>query len=299
MAGIICNLMRICIMDTAGNLRTEHKMNITGKTRITGLFGYPVEHTLSPAMHNAAFESLALDYCYLPFLVHPDSLDKAVDAIRALSLAGVNVTVPHKEAVIAFLDEVNAEATFIGAVNTVVNRGGRLTGYNTDGRGFMRSCEEKGIQVEGKKVLLVGAGGASRAVGYYLGEKAANLAIYDIDEKKLGKLVSDLSQIRGAVSALSRIDDPSAFDVIINATPLGLKKDDPPPVDPEALLPAQTVCDLIYKKTRLLDLASRRGCRTMDGLGMLLWQGALAFELWTSVSPPVDVMRNALTKGIS
>jgi len=273
-------------------------MNITGKTKITGLFGYPVEHTLSPAMHNAAFEHLALDYCYVPFLVHPGSLGKAVESIRALSLAGVNVTVPHKEAVIHLLDEVNEEASFIGAVNTVVNREGRLTGYNTDGRGFMRSCEENGIAVTGKKILLVGAGGASRAVGYYLSEKAGSLAICDIDTKKLEILVSDLSQIRGNVSALPRIDHQAGFDIIINATPLGLKKDDPPPVDLEALLPTQTVCDLIYKRTPLLDLATQKGCRTMDGLGMLLWQGVFAFELWTSVYPPVDVMRNALLKGM-
>lgn len=271
-------------------------MNITGKTKITGLFGYPVEHTLSPAMHNAAFEHLGLDYCYVPFLVHPGSLGKAVDSIRALSLAGVNVTVPHKEAVIRLLDEVNEEASFIGAVNTIVHREGTLTGYNTDGRGFMRACEEKGIAVAGKKVLIVGAGGASRAVGYYLSEKAGSLDIYDIDTKKLDKLVSDLSQIRGNVSALPQIDPQAGFDIIVNATPLGLKKNDPHPVDLAALLPTQTVCDLIYKRTPLLDLAAQKGCRTMDGLGMLLWQGVLAFELWTSVSPPVDIMRNALLK---
>jgi shikimate dehydrogenase len=273
-------------------------MNITGKTRITGLFGYPVEHTLSPAMHNAAFEHLGLDYCYVPFLVHPGALGKAVESIRALSLAGVNVTVPHKETVIHLLDEVNEEASFIGAVNTVVNREGRLIGYNTDGRGFMRSLEENGIVITGKKVLLVGAGGASRAVGYYLSEKVGSLAIHDIDTKKREKLVSDLSQIRGNVSPLPRVDHQAGFDIIINATPLGLKKDDPPPVDLAALLSTQTVCDLIYKRTPLLDLAAQKGCRTMDGLGMLLWQGVLAFELWTSVSPPVDVMRNALHKGM-
>lgn len=273
-------------------------MNITGKTRITGLFGYPVEHTLSPAMHNAAFEHLGLDYCYLPFLVHPNSLGKAVDSIRALSMAGVNVTVPHKEAVISFLNDVNEEACFIGAVNTVVNREGRLTGHNTDGRGFMRSLEENGIPVAGNKVLVVGAGGASRAVGYYISEKAASLAIHDIDRNKLHKLVSDLSNIRKNVMALTQIDDPAGFDIIINATPLGLRKGDPSPVDISALSPTQTVCDLIYKRTSLLDLAAQKGCRTMDGLGMLLWQGVLAFELWTSVTPPVDIMRTALFKAM-
>ncbi|MDA8242170.1 MAG: shikimate dehydrogenase [Nitrospiraceae bacterium] len=273
-------------------------MNITGRTKITGLFGYPVEHTLSPAMHNAAFGHLGMDFCYLPFLVHPDSLGKAVDAVRALNLAGVNVTIPHKEAVIRFLDDVNEEASFIGAVNTVVNREGVLTGYNTDGRGFMRSLEENGIEVSGRKVLVVGAGGASRAIGYYLSYKAEMLAIHDIDKDRLSRLVSDLSQIRKNVSTVSNLERLERFDIIVNATPLGLKKGDPSPFDVSGLSSGQTVCDLIYKKTALLDAASGRGCRTIDGLGMLLWQGVLAFELWTSAFPPVDIMRDALLKGI-
>jgi len=144
-------------------------MKITGRTKITGLYGFPVEHTLSPLMHNAAFEHLGLDYCYLPFSVHPDFLKNAVEAIRALNLAGVNITVPHKESVIPYLDKVNEEALFIGAVNTIVNTEGTLTGYNTDGRGFMRSLAENNISPENKKILIAGAGGASRAIGYYLG----------------------------------------------------------------------------------------------------------------------------------
>ena len=273
-------------------------MNITGKTKITGLFGYPVEHTLSPAMHNAAFSHLGMDYCYLPFLVHPDSLGKAVDSVRALNLAGVNVTVPHKEKVIPLLDEVSEEASFIGAVNTIVPREGVLTGYNTDGRGFMRSLGENGIAVSGRKVLVVGAGGASRAIGYYLSETAQHLAIYDVDTAKLSRLVSDLSQIRKNVAAIGVLKGLGEFDVIVNATPLGLKKGDPSPVDTSALSSGQTVCDLIYKMTPLLESAAAKGCRTMDGLGMLLWQGILAFELWTSVFPPVEIMREALSRGI-
>jgi shikimate dehydrogenase len=218
--------------------------------------------------------------------------------VRALNLAGVNVTVPHKEAVIRFLDEVNEEASFIGAVNTVVNREGRLTGYNTDGRGFMRSLEENRIEVSGKKVLVVGAGGASRAIGYYLSEKAKKLSIHDIDKNKLSRLVSDLSQIRKNVTEATALAGLDEFDIFVNATPLGLKKGDPSPLDVSGLSSDQTVCDLIYKKTALLEAAAEKGCRTMDGLGMLLWQGVLAFELWTSVFPPVDIMREALQKGI-
>ena len=143
-------------------------MKISGKTRIVGLFGYPVEHSLSPEMHNAAFDKLNLDYCYVTFPVHPDSLGDAVLSIRALSLGGVNVTVPHKEKVIPFLDGVSEEARFIGAVNTIKNEDGKLTGFNTDGRGFMQSLAEADIRVKDRKVLIVGTGGAARAIGYYL-----------------------------------------------------------------------------------------------------------------------------------
>lgn len=273
-------------------------MNITGRTKITGLFGYPVDHSLSPSMHNAAFEHLGMDYCYLPFPVHPNFLSRAVDAIRALNMIGVNVTVPHKESVIPLLDSINEEASFIGAVNTIVNSNGRLTGYNTDGRGFMRSLSENHITAENKKILVVGAGGASRAISYYLSEKADKLYLSDIDKNRLERLVSDLSRIRTNVSGLKQIESINEFEIIINATPVGVKKGDPFPFDVSALTSAQTVCDLIYKKTPLLEYASKKGCRAIDGSGMLLWQGIFAFELWTNISPPVDIMRNALIMGI-
>jgi shikimate dehydrogenase len=269
-------------------------MNITGKTKITGLFGYPVEHTLSPTMHNAAFDHLGLDYCYLPFLVHPTRIRTAVESVRALNMAGVNVTIPHKESVIPALDSVDEEAMFIGAVNTIVHRDGTLRGFNTDGRGFMKSLSENQIEVEGKRVLVVGSGGASKAISYYLSEKARTLHLYDIDKNKMEKLVSDLLKIRTNVSGLTRPPKPGDFDILINATPLGLKDEDPLPFDIDGLNPLQTVCDLIYRRTRLLENASVKGCLTIDGLGMLLWQGVLAFELWTVVSPPVEVMKKAL-----
>jgi len=233
-------------------------MNITGKTRITGLFGCPVEHSLSPSMHNAAFEALSLDYCYLPFLVKPEDLGRAVDSIRALNFAGVNVTVPHKEAVIPLLDRYDEEAMFIGAVNTIVNTNGELRGYNTDGRGFMRSLSENNINVKDRKILVVGAGGASRAISYYLSGKADKLYLFDIDRNKLGKLVADLSKIRDNVSGLQEIQNPGEFAIIINATPLGLKKGDPLPFSTSSLKPGQVVCDLIYGNTRMLESAQRR-----------------------------------------
>ena len=271
-------------------------MKIHGTTRVTGLFGYPVEHTLSPSMHNAAFDYLGLDYCYVPFLVKPDMLADAVRAVRSLDLAGVNVTVPHKERVIQFLDAVDEEASFIGAVNTIQNVDGRLTGFNTDGRGFMESLAVAGIPVEGKSVLIIGAGGASRAVSYYLSDKADRLSLFDIDAAKVERLVADLATIRTNVSRSASIDNLEGFDIVINATPLGLKETDPSPVDISLIRNTMTVCDLIYKKTPLLTDASRKGCKTLDGLGMLLYQGVFAFEIWTGIKPPVDIMRNAIAE---
>ena len=273
-------------------------MKITGRTKITGLYGYPVEHTLSPLMHNAAFEHLGLDYCYLPFSVHPESLKIAVEAIRALSLAGVNVTIPHKESVIPYLDSINEEALFIGAVNTIVNQGGTLIGHNTDGRGFMRSLSENNVSPDNKKILITGAGGASRAIAYYLSQKAEKLYLFDIDKIKLEKLASDLSEIRDNISILNDTTELSRFDILINATPLGLKTTDPVPFDVSVLSPHQTVCDLIYKNTHLLSQAAQKGCKTIDGLGMLLWQGVFAFELWTKASAPVEIMKSALVSSI-
>ncbi|MBI5194752.1 MAG: shikimate dehydrogenase [Nitrospirae bacterium] len=279
-------------------------MDVSGKTKILGLLGFPVEHTLSPAMHNAAFKVMKLDMCYLPFKVLPEELPQAVKAVRVLNLTGVNVTVPHKEKVVSLLDEVDKEALFISAVNTIVNKDGKLIGYNTDGRGFMKSLSEAGIYVRGKKILIIGAGGASRAISYYLSEKAGKLFLFDIDKKKAEKLVRDLRKIRKNIFFFSY--QPSAishqldeFDIIINATPLGFKKGDPMPINLSNLNKKHIVCDLVYKKTVFLGKASQKGCKTLNGLGMLLWQGVFAFELWTGKKPPVEVMRKALESGLA
>lgn len=274
-------------------------MNISGKTKVTGLFGYPVEHSLSPAMHNAAFEHLNLDYCYVTFSVRPDMLKEAVQAVRALNLKGVNVTVPHKENVMPFLDEISEEALFIGAVNTIKNDNGKLTGYNTDGRGFMQSLSEAGIDVENKKIFIVGAGGASRAIGYYLCKEASAVYFFDVDDKKASSLKDHLNKLKENISLadLKLVRDKDFFsemDIIINATPLGLKADDPMPVDISLIDKKHIVCDLIYRETPLLREASMIGCKTMDGLGMLLYQGVFAFEIWTGVRPPVEIMRKAI-----
>ncbi|HDZ62747.1 MAG TPA: shikimate dehydrogenase, partial [Nitrospirae bacterium] len=239
-------------------------------------------------------KKLGIDMCYIAFDVLPADLPDAVLAIKSLNMTGVNITIPHKERVIEFLDEVDKEAEFIGAVNTVVNSKGRLKGYNTDGRGFMRSLDEAGISVEGKDVFIIGSGGASRAISYYLSEKASKLSLFDIDKPKAEGLVNDLKTIRDNVYLLDDTKKISDSNIVINATPLGLKSGDPLPLDPALITSDKIVYDLVYKKTELLQEAEKKGAKTLDGSGMLLWQGVLASQLWTGVEPPVDVMRQAL-----
>lgn len=279
-------------------------MKIGGKTKVVGIFGHPVRHSLSPAMHNAAFEYLNLDCCYVPFPVHPDHLERAVQGIRALSLVGVNVTVPHKEKVMALLDKIDEEASFIGAVNTIKNDSGRLTGFNTDGRGFMQSLAEAGIEVRDKKVLIIGTGGAARAIGYYLCKEASKVQLFDVETPKaeaLAKHLYGVKQNAGTIDAASMKSGEfmAGMDIIINATPLGLKHGDPSPVDMSLIKKEHVVCDLIYKETPILRAAAEKGCKTMHGLGMLLWQGVFAFEIWTGIKAPVEVMKEALIQGMA
>lgn len=273
-------------------------MPIDARTQVTGLLGYPVEHSLSPAMHNAGFDALGLNFCYLAFSVPPASLGGAVESVRTLSFRGVNVTVPHKEHVLTFLDEVDDEAAFIGAVNTVVNDGGRLRGFNTDGRGFMKSLEESGIRAHGKEIFVVGAGGASRAICYYLAQVAGKMHLYDLDRQKAADLIRDLKRFNDSIFFAEDKAKLPVSDMVINATPLGLNAGDPLPFETEGLFSGQVVVDLIYRDTPILSRAHDVGCVTVSGLGMLLWQGVLAFQLWTGIPAPVEIMRNALTTGM-
>jgi shikimate dehydrogenase len=273
-------------------------MKLSAHTKVAAVLGWPVEHSLSPEMHNAAFAAMGMDAAYLAFAVHPGDLALAVAGIQGFGLMGVNVTVPHKEAIMPLLDEVHHEAAFIGAVNTVVNHGGRLVGHNTDGRGFMRSLEEAGVDVAGKRVLVVGTGGAARAVSHYLCEESGAVCLWGRNAETSSRLAADLSINFKNIHLLERMDNLADMDVVVNATPLGLKDGDSLPFDVTSVRPGATVVDLIYRETPLLKAAAMRGCKTVHGLGMLLWQGVLAFELWTGEEPPVEVMREALMKGL-
>ncbi len=281
---------------------------ITGRTKIYGLYGWPVEHTFSPAMHNAAFKRLEMDACYVAFPVHPDRLEDAMRSISALSIQGVNVTVPHKERAAVMLSELSEEARLMTAVNTIEVRGDRLIGHNTDGRGFLRSLrEDLKFEPKGRSIFIIGAGGAGRAVGFSLAiAGATGITIYDKDVQKGSALARDIREKTGAdVFAVDDIMNAAGAakdaDCIVNATPLGMKKTDLMPLDAHVIRKGQIVCDLIYNppETRLLRSAKARGARTLNGLGMLLYQGVLAFEIWTGKKAPVGVMKAALIKQIT
>lgn len=280
---------------------------ITGKTAIYGIFGHPVEHTFSPGMHNSAFQKIGLNACYVPFPVHPDRLEQAVKGILPMGIRGLNITVPHKEQVIRHLDGLSEEAALIGAVNTIEVRQGQLIGHNTDGRGFVRSLREStGMRLRGRSILLLGAGGASRAVSFCLAlEGAGRITIFDLDGKKARALAGDIARRTGnparAVGPDAVLDAASEARVIINATPLGLKRTDPLPLPRQAIRKDHLVCDLVYNpaNTPLLKAAALRGAATLQGIGMLLYQGVIAFEIWTGEKAPVPVMRSALRKQIA
>ncbi|MBM7622727.1 shikimate dehydrogenase [Sporohalobacter salinus] len=276
------------------------------KKELVGLFGYPVEHSLSPVMHNAAFSKLDLDYLYLPFEVDPDNLKAAVEGIKGLGLQGVNLTIPHKKAVIPYLDEVSREAELIGAVNTIKNESGKLVGYNTDGRGFVRSLAEENFELHNKNALIIGAGGAARAIAFQFGlegvhelyitnrtlEKAKNL-VCDIEEKLELKNVQALSfKTKNLKEIITEID------LLVDTTPVGMYPnfEVEPVIDPSLIHQNMVVSDLVYNpvKTSLLRTANKKGAKIVSGLGMLVHQGAIAFELWTEKKAPIKLMSEVI-----
>jgi shikimate dehydrogenase len=281
-------------------------MMISGKTMIYGIFGHPVEHTFSPGMHNSAFKKLGMDACYVPFAVPPGNLESAVRAVVPLGLRGLNVTVPHKEQVLTYLDELSEEARLIGAVNTIEVRKGRLIGHNTDGRGFLRSLREHGdLDPKGKKFLFIGSGGAARAVSFSLALAGAAVIVFrDTDARKASLLANDIREKTGvpsmAIGQELLPENAADADCLINATPLGLRKTDPLPMSAEFIGKKHLVCDLVYNppETALLKMAKKRGAKRLSGLGMLLYQGVIAFEIWTGEKAPVLIMKNALSRQI-
>ncbi|HEY97140.1 MAG TPA: shikimate dehydrogenase [Dehalococcoidia bacterium] len=277
-------------------------MNISGKTRICGLIGDPVEHTMSPVMHNAAFAKLGLDYAYLPFRVRPEELPQAVKGLKALNAIGFNVTIPHKVAVIPRLDELDPLAEKIGAVNTVVNDNGALKGYNTDASGFLQALLEREVEPAGKNIVLLGAGGAARAIAYILSEQDVNLTILnrreelDWAEAIAANIRKDLGNVIEVFELLPDYLEKALehADILANATSVGMSPDSGKSLVPAQLIrPGLVAVDIVYNpvRTKLLQDAAAAGAVIVEGLDMLVWQGALAFEKWTGEKPPFDLMK--------
>jgi shikimate dehydrogenase len=295
-------------------------LEITSRTRVVGVFADPVEHTLSPPMQNAAFAQMGLPYAYVPWHVKAANLPAAVEAVRALSLAGVNVTIPHKVAVMDLLDEITPVARLIGAVNTIENRHGYLVGHNTDAPGFLRSLtEEAGVEPASKHVLILGAGGAARAIAVQMVLSGAKqVTVANRTNEKAAELCQHLAAVantevsskRSVRLATAQLDQDTpdfqaavaAADILINTTAVGMyPKHEVPPLAPASLMrPEQLVCDIVYtpQRTTLLMAAQQAGCRTLAGLGMLAYQGAIAIEIWTGQKAPVEVMKAALVAAL-
>ncbi len=277
-------------------------MTITGKTRVCGVIGEPIEHTLSPLMHNAAFEALKLDFVFLAFRVKPAEVENAVNGMRALNIRGLNVTMPHKTTVIKHLDRVDLSAQIVNSVNTVLNKENLLFGFNTDGVGALKALKENGVELKGRKVLLLGAGGAARAIAYTMAKEADELAVLNRTVKQaqaLAKLLEKSFNKKIATGSLSSSDIQSNLqdsDILINATSLGMKpKAEESPVAPKLLRSNLAVMDIVYNplETKLAKDAKAAGAKVVSGVEMLIYQGAASFEIWTGKSAPVEVMRQA------
>jgi len=276
---------------------------ITGKTRLLGLIGYPVRHTISPGLHNTLSAALGQDYVYLPFEVHPTNLEKAVTGLQALGFTGFNVTIPYKEEVIKYLDRLSREAELIGAVNTVKICDRKLTGYNTDAEGFARSfAEMTGTGLKNKKMLVIGAGGTARAIAVKAAlEGTSKIYIVNRTRNKSENIVNIINQYITDIAESHDLDSifelVPCSDVIINTTPLGMHPDvDKSPVEDSVLLkilkPSHIVYDVIYNpdKTRLLLCAEKAGCKIVNGLGMLFYQGIHAYEIWTETTIEKNIL---------
>lgn len=270
--------------------------SLTGRTRVAAVIGHPVRHSLSPVIHNAAFRALELDWAYLAFEVAPGEARQALDAMRVLGIEGLNVTMPHKAEVAAAVDRLSPVAASLGAVNTVVRHGDELVGDNTDGDGFLAALEDDGFDPAGCRCVVVGAGGAGRAVVHALGRAgAADVAV-----------VARRPEAAEAAAALGGRtggpDDVAAADLVVNATPVGmagvtdLHHERQVPFEPGLLRAGQLVVDLVYEPlmTPLLQAARKQGAAATNGVGMLLHQAALAFEQWTGQPAPLPAMSAAL-----
>lgn len=282
---------------------------ITGHTELIGLFAYPIRHSVSPAIHNEAFAFLGLDYAYLAFEVGNDTLEDAVRGLRAMKMPGANLSMPNKSAVIPYLDELSPAARLCGAVNTIVNKDGALTGHITDGAGYMEALKDEGIDIIGKKMTIAGSGGAATAIQVQAAlDGVAEISIFNRKDRFWDNALDTAEKIAKQTSCKVTLHDLADLDdlkneiedscLFANATGMGMK-----PLEGQTYIPDKSffrpgliVTDVVYSpaETKMLSMAKEAGCRTMNGMGMLLFQGAAAFELWTGQKMPVGHIKEML-----
>jgi shikimate dehydrogenase len=285
-------------------------MTISARTQVCAVIGDPVEHSLSPHLHNAAFRACGLDFVYVGFRVKRGEARRALDAVRTLGIRGLSVTIPHKVDVIPHLDAVDPVARSIGSVNTIVNDGGRLTGFSTDGPGALRALAAAGVEPAGRQILLLGSGGAARALAFTLAalRPPPRLRILGIDEQEVKKLAADLAAqaplplASGALDAATLERELGEAELVIHATPVGMSPRADATVVPARLIrPHHVIFDIVYTplETRLLREAREAGARVVPGLGMFIHQAAIQWERWTGRPAPLDVMTRTVTETLT
>ena len=277
-------------------------MAISGRTKVCGVLGDPIEHTLSPTIHNAAFNHLKLDFVFLAFHVKAANLENALRGMRGLGIHGLNVTMPHKSTVTAYLDELSPAVKFLGSANTILNEDGRLSGFNTDGVGALKALRENGIELSEKKVMLLGAGGAAKAIAFALAKEVGELVVLNRTPEKAKELAEHLTEKLGKrvlgspLSPEALAENLQGSDVLINATSAGMTPEtNQSIVAPWLLRSDLAVMDIVYNpiETKLAKEAKAAGSRVISGVEMLIYQGAASFEIWTGRAAPIEVMRKA------
>lgn len=275
-------------------------MIIDSNTNLFCVIGNPIKHSKSPLMHNAALQKAGENGVYVAFDIANDKLKEFIDGFKTMGIKGANVTIPHKENIMKYLDGLTKEAEIIGAVNTIYRDGDKLIGDNSDGKGFILSLMKEGeFDPKDKKVVILGAGGASKAVTIKLADEGVKeIALYDLDEKKAEELVKHIQKMYGEKIKIERInkndieEKVKESNLLVNCTPIGMKESDPELVSEEVFSRNHVVYDLIYnpERTKLLQGAERKGAKVVNGLGMLVYQGAISFERWTGKKPDTEVM---------
>lgn len=283
-------------------------MQINAETVLTGLFASPSKHSISPIMHNESFKKLNLNYVYLSFEVDNNNLKDAVQTIKTLNMKGVNISMPNKKEVIKYLDNISEDAELSQSVNTIVNNNGILTGYSTDGEGFIKSLEEENIFIKNNNITVLGTGGAAVAViskAALYGVKEISVFKKDSNWKEQKSIIENIAYKTNCSINLYSLENKKILkkqieksSILINASSVGMKEDKSLIEDRSVFRKDLTVSDCIYnpKKTKLLRLAEEEGCKIINGIGMLLYQGALSFELWTNNKMPIEHIKNIIFK---